>query len=102
MKYTPDHVGTGSYLRYDGDLRAELYRRAQIGVGVAAALAPHRTGKLAASAHVEFDGTAGGLKKDRMQYSVVLDVPYAAAATWPPGPDARAYLEATKQAMEAG
>lgn len=102
MKYTPDHTGTGEYLRLDADLRNELHRRAQLGLQVAQSLAPYRTGALQRSGHVEFDGVAGGYHHDRMQYSVVFDVEHAAAATWPPGPDERAYLEAAVRAMEAG
>jgi len=96
-KYTPDHVGTGAYLRNEPALRSELERRAHLGVAVGASLAPHRTGKLASSGHVEVDP-----KGDRMRYSVVFDVPYAAAATYPPGPDERMYLLAAIAAMEAG
>lgn len=99
MKYTPDHVGTGMYLRFDGDLRHELERRAHLGVAVGAALAPRRTGALARSGHVEYGGPTGGVHHDRMEFSVVFDVPYAAAATWP---GRTAYLEAVKAAMEAG
>lgn len=102
MKYTPDHVGVAGYLRFEPDLRAELERRALLGLSVGAALAPRRTGALARSGHVEFDGTNGGVKHDRMQVSVVFDVPYAAAATWPYGHDRTAYLQAVKAAMEAG
>lgn len=99
MKYVPDHVGTGMYLKFEPALRAELERRAHLGVSVGAALAPRRTGALARSGHVEFDGASGGANHDRMQFSVVFDVPYAAAATWP---GRTAYLAAVKAAMEAG
>lgn len=102
MKYDPDHVGTGLYLKRDLELRAELHRRAILGLHVAQVLAPHRTGALQASGHVEFDGESGGYKHDRMQYSIVFDIPYAAAATYPPGPDEREYLLAAKRAIEAG
>jgi len=99
VKYTPDHSGTGSYLRSSPELRAELERRAHLGVSVGAALAPRRTGKLAESGHVE-DGDLGMQSHhDRMVLSVVFDVDYAAAATWP---TRTAYLEAVKAAMEAG
>lgn len=99
MKYTPNHAGIGSYLRSSPELRAELERRAHLGVAVGAALAPRRTGKLAASGHVE-DGDLGMQHHhDRMSFSVVFDIPYAAAATWP---SRTAYLDAVKAAMEAG
>jgi hypothetical protein len=102
MKYNPDHAGVAAYLRTSPELAAELHRRALMGVATAAALAPRRTGALAASGHVEFDGPNEGAKHDRMQYSVVFDVPHAAAATWIPGPDERSYLLAAKAIMEAG
>ena len=97
-KYTPDHAGVAAYLTSDPSLHALLYARAQSAVGVGAALAPHRTGRLARSGHVEYDGI-GGFHHDRMQFSVVFDVPYAAAATFP---GHRAYLEAVKAANEGG
>lgn len=102
MKYTPDHEGTGAYLRTSPELNNELHRRALVGLNVAVSLAPYRTGALKRSGHVEFDGSNGGAKHDRMQYSVVFDSPHAAAATWIPGPDERAYLLAAKRAMEGG
>jgi hypothetical protein len=98
-KYTPQRPGIAQYLRNEPALRDELERRAHLGAAVGAALAPRRTGELARSGHVEFDGPNGGVKHDRMQYSVIFDVPYAAAATWP---NRTAYLEAVKAAMEAG
>jgi len=97
MDYTPDHVGTGEYLRTCPELRATLHAIAQMGVGVGAALAPHRTGRLAASGHVEEGDLGMQTHHDRMVFSVVFDVPYAAAATWP---DHTAYLDAVKAAME--
>lgn len=99
MKYTPNHVGTGAYLRSSPELRAELERRAHLGVSVGAALAPRRTGRLAGSGHVENGDLGMQTRHDRMVLSVVFDVPYAAAATWP---SRTAYLEAVKAAMEAG
>lgn len=101
-KYTPDHVGTGEYLKSSPALRSELERRAHLGLAVAMALAPHRTGALASSGQVRFDGTSGGIKRDRMQFSIVFDVPYTAAATWPYGHDRTAYLDAAKAVVEAG
>lgn len=97
MQYTPDHVGVAAYLRTCPELRAVLEVRAQLGVAVGAALAPRRTGKLAASGHVVEGDLGMQTHHDRMVFSVVFDVPYAAAATWP-GHDA--YLEAVKAAME--
>lgn len=98
-EYTPDHVGTGNYLKHEPALRAELYRRAILARDVAVALAPRRTGKLAGTGHIEFDGTTGGMKHDRMQYSIVFDISYAAAATWP---TRTSYLEAAIAVAEAG
>lgn len=95
--YTPDHVGTGAYLRTDPALHAELLRRAELGLATARALAPRRTGRLAASGHIE-SGPGHGIHGDRMQLSVIFDVPYAAAATWP---GRTAYLDAAKAAMES-
>lgn len=101
-KYTPDRVGTGQYLRHSPGLYSELERRAHLGLAVGQALAPRRTGALAASGHVQFDGRSGGIKRDRMQFSVVFDVPYTAAATWPYGHDRSMYLDAVKAVVEAG
>jgi len=97
--YTPDHGagGIGGYLRADPELAGMLEARAQGGLAVGRALAPHRTGKLAESGHVEFDGI-GGIAHDRMQYSVVFDIDYAAGATWTP--DRTAYLDAIKAFVE--
>lgn len=99
--YTPDHKGTGEYLRNEPALRAELERRAHLGLAVADSLSPYRTGRLRASGHVEFDGR-GGIHKDRMEVSVTFDIEYAAAATYPPGPDEREYLLAAEAVMESG
>lgn len=99
MKYTPDHVSTGAYLRTCPELAATLHKRATMGLEVARALAPRRTGRLAASGHVEYDGI-GGIHYDRMQYSIVFDIAYAAAATYPPGPDERLYLLAAVAVIE--
>jgi hypothetical protein len=95
--YTPDHSGVSGYLRNEPALRAELERRAHVGLGVGRALAPRRTGKLAESGHVVFDGSRGGARHDRMAFSVIFDVSYAAAATWP---GRTAYLDAVKASME--
>lgn len=99
MKYTPDHVGTGAYLRSSPELRALLERRAHLGLAVGRALAPRRTGKLAMSGHVESGDLGMQRHHDRMVFSVVFDVPYAAAATWP---GRTAYLDAVKATMEGG
>lgn len=96
--YTPDHVGTGAYLRSDPSLRSELERRAYLGLAVARSLAPRRTGRLAESGHVE-SGPGHGIHGDRMQFTVVFDIDYAAGATWP---NRTAYLEAAQAVMEAG
>lgn len=114
MKYTPVPDGMAGYLAGDPDLRAELRRRADMGLQVAAALAPRLrrprrdrvVGALAASGHVVDDGVQPVYKGvPRMQYSVVFDVDYAAAATY----DRRrsrnvttAYLLAAKTVMERG
>ena len=97
-KYTPDHVGTGAYLRSSPELKAELYRRAVLGRDTAVALSPFRTGRLRSTGHLEFRSD-GGVKRDRMEYEIVFDVSYAAAATWP---SRTAYLEAAIAVMEAG
>lgn len=81
-RYTPDRRGTRRYLQYSPELKRELHRRALLGVAAAAGLMHHRTGAMAASGHVEDDGPNGGVRGDRMQYSVVFDIPYAAPATW--------------------
>jgi hypothetical protein len=99
MKYVPDHVGTGAYLKSSPELRALLEQRAHLGLAVGRALAPHRTGKLAASGHVESGDLGMQRHNDRMVFSVVFDIPYAAAATWP---SRTAYLDAVKAAMEGG
>lgn len=100
MRYTPDRAGVAGYLRFEPALKRELERRAYLGLAVGVALAPRRTGALAASGRVQDDGPNGGAKHDRMQVSVIFDIPYAAAATWTP--DNTAYLDAAKAAMEGG
>jgi hypothetical protein len=111
--YTPDYSGIGEYLKTDPELRAELHRRAEMGLTVARALAPRlqqpRAGRvpgaLAASGHVTDDGLDEA-KHDRMQLSVVFTVEYAAAATYRfrRNPDhlARAYLVAAIPIIEQG
>jgi hypothetical protein len=101
-KYTPDRKGTGAYLKSSPGLRAELERRAHLGLAVGMSLAPFLTGALRSSGEVRFDGTNGGIKRDRMQFSIVFDVPHAAAATWPYGHDRTSYLDAAKAVVEAG
>jgi hypothetical protein len=104
-RYDPDYAGIAGYLKADPELRAELYRRAEMGLTVAKALAPRRTGALAASGHVADDGV-GGVHHDRMQVSVVFTVTYAAAATYRfrhnPDEAARAYLMAAIPVIEKG
>lgn len=104
-RYDPDYAGIAGYLREDPELRAELYRRAEMGLTVARALAPRRTGALAASGHVTDDGV-GGVHHDRMQVSVVFTVTYTAATTYRfrhnPDETARAYLMAAIPVIEKG
>lgn len=116
--YTEDRQGTGDYLKFDVDLKAELARRGELGLSIARALAPRLktprrdrvVGELAASGQVTDDGV-GGFFHDRMQLSVTFDVPegYAAAATWPHrrgggrgSPNAKDYLLAALPAIERG
>jgi hypothetical protein len=105
-RYDPDYAGINAYLKYDPELRAELYRRAEMGLTVAKALAPRRTGALAASGHVTDDGIGGVHSGDRMQVSVVFTVTYTAAATYRfrhnPDEAARAYLMAAIPVIEKG
>ncbi len=104
MKYTPNPAGVRAYLTQSPELKAELRRRAQIGLAVGRALAPRRSGTLASSGRVVDDGI-GGAKRDRMQLSVLFDAEHAAAVTFGyrrrPGGH-RAYLEAVKAVIEAG
>lgn len=116
--YTPDYAGIGRYLREDPELKAELHRRAELGLTVARALAPRlrvaRSGRvpgaLAASGHVEDLGvtaSAPGRFGDgqRMELAVVFNIEYAAAATYRfrhnPNEAARAYLLAAIPVIEA-
>jgi hypothetical protein len=102
-KYTPDHRSTGQWLRNDPTLRALLYRRAALGLSTAAALAPRRTGKLAASGRVIDMGSHGGANHDRMEFQIRFDVGYAVPATFPKrNPTARDYLRAAVSVIEAG
>lgn len=116
MRYDPDYAGIAAYLREDPELKAELRRRAEMGLSVARALAPRLKrpsrdrvrGELAASGEVTDDGI-GGIHHDRMQLSVTFDVPqgYAAAATWPHrghtrDPAAKDYLVAAIPIIERG
>jgi hypothetical protein len=103
--YHPDSAGIGAYLRSDPDLRAELHRRADLGLTVARALAPRHTGALAATGHVE-DSGLDDAHHDRMQISVIFTIDYAAAATYRfrhnPDETARAYLMAAIPVIEKG
>jgi hypothetical protein len=102
-KYTPDYRGTRKYLQYSPELRRELHRPAILGLGVASALAPRRTGTLASSGEVRDDGPNGGANQDRMQFSVHFTVRYAVPVTFPKTrPDERDYLEAAIHVMERG
>lgn len=78
MRYKPDRAGIAGYLKADTELRAELHRRARLGLTFAAARARKLTGRQAASGHLE-DVARGGVKGDRMQVDVVFDAPYSAA-----------------------
>lgn len=116
--YTPDYSGIGAYLRDDPELKAELTRRAELGLAVARALAPRLQrptrdrvrGALAASGHVEDLGigaSAPGRFGDgrRMTLAVVFDIEYTAAATFRfrgnPDETAQAYLLAAIPVIEA-
>lgn len=102
-RYTPDRRGTRRYLQYSPELKRELHRRALLGVAAAAGLMHHRTGTMAASGRAEDDGPNGGARGDRMQYSVVFDVPYAVPATWHNAEEvALAALRHAKSMMERG
>jgi hypothetical protein len=80
MDYTYDRDGISAYLKTSPELRAELWRRAELGLTVARALAPvflgnsriRVPGTLQASGHVE-DGGIGGFGDSRMQVSIVFD-----------------------------
>lgn len=106
--YHPDYKSTGEYLKFDPGLRQELHRRADLGLTVARALAPRRTGALASTGHITDDGPVGGSihPHDRMQLSVVFTIDYAAAATYRfrhnPDTAARAYLMAAIPVIEKG
>jgi hypothetical protein len=87
-RYTEDHRGTGDYLQHSPELKAELMRRAGLGLSVATSLAkigrandPHR-GALKVSGRVTDDGPHGGIHHDRMQVSVQFVVPHAVPATF--------------------
>jgi hypothetical protein len=67
-----DHRGLAGYLMGDDDLRAELRRRAQLGLAFAQARAVKRTGTQAASGHLE-DVDRAGVKGDRMGVDIVFD-----------------------------
>lgn len=101
-RYTPDHAGTKRYLQFSPGLKREMYRRGRLGLSVAAALAPRRTGSLAASGKVIDDGPHGGFQGDRMQFSIVFDIGYAVPATFPDenDPGNLAYLRAAIAVIE--
>jgi hypothetical protein len=102
-KYRPDYSGTRKYLQFNSDLQRLLHRRALLGLGVAAGLAPRRTGSLAASGEVRDDGPNGGVNGDRHQFSIHFTVTYAVPATYPRrDPEARDYLRAAIPVMERG
>jgi hypothetical protein len=102
-KFTPNRHGIRQYLQHSPELRRELHRRAILGQGVAAALAPYRTGTLSTTSEVRDDGPNGGIHGDRMQFSIHFTVRYAVPATYPQRrAQERAYLEAAIRVMEAG
>lgn len=104
MKYKTDPRAVGVWLKTDRGLNAELKRRAHLGLAVGRALAPRRTGALAASGKIVDDGL-GGVNRDRMQVSVVFDEEYTAAVTFDKRRRqqiTRAYLFAVKAVIEAG
>jgi hypothetical protein len=85
--YDPDYAGIGAYLKSDPELRAELHRRADLGLTVARALAPRLAprgrvpGALAASGHVEDDGLDEATTTAcSSRWSSTIE--YAAAATY--------------------
>lgn len=100
-RYTPNHAGVAAYLNTSPELRALLQQRAMLGASAAQALAPRRTGALARSIQVTDDGPNQGAHHDRMQFSVVVTVPYAVPASFP-DPQEQAYLDAAIRIMEAG
>jgi hypothetical protein len=116
-RYDPDYAGIGRYLREDAELKAELHRRADLGLTLARALAPRLKaprdgripGALAASGHIEDLGVAASAPGrfgdgQRMTLAVVFDISYAAAATYRfrhnPNEAARAYLLAAIPVIE--
>jgi hypothetical protein len=114
LKYTEDYESIGRYLRESPELRAELHRRAELGLTIARALAPvlkHPThdrvpGALKASGRVTDDGLADA-GHDRMQVSIEFgpEQGYGAAATFPkrhPDPTAKDYLIAAIPMIERG
>lgn len=101
MRYNPDRTGIAAYLNTSPELRETLRRRAMLGASVAASLAPKRSGRLAASIHVEDDGPNQGVHHDRMQFSIVVSVPYAVPASFP-DPAEDDYLQAAISVMEGG
>lgn len=101
--YRADHKGIGNYLQHSPELRILLHARALLGVSAAVGLMHHRTGAIAASGHVEDDGVNGGIRHDRMQYSVVFDAPGAVPAAFHDDPAVlRNALLAAIAVMEAG
>lgn len=114
MRYQPDSAGLAAYVRSSPELKAEMMRRARVGLGVAQAMAPRLQtprrdrvpGALAASGHIVDDGVQPVKNGNpRMQLSILFDVFYAVNVTF----DQRraqaittAYLNAAKAAIEAG
>lgn len=102
-RYRADHIGTRRYLMFNPELKRELHRRAILGLGVAAGLAPRRTGALASSGEVRDDGPNSGTRGDRMGFSIHFTSEHAVPGTYDrDAPDNRAYLLAAISAMERG
>jgi hypothetical protein len=103
MRYQRDTRSTGVYLRTDPTLKAELRRRAGIGLAAARANIRNDTGDLARSGHVEDMGARGGRKRDRMELQVVFDAPHAASVEFGTArARARPYLRPAIPIIERG
>lgn len=83
MRYTPDHRGTGRYLRESRQIADIVGDAAQRGAEFLAGIAPVDTGAYREHIHVE---TGMDLAKgDRQAAFIVVDVPHAAAQDFPHG-----------------
>lgn len=77
MRYEWDRKGIGEMMRRSPQMRAELHRRARLGLEFVQSRAARRTGRQAESGHIEDAGTGGGIFGDRMEVRVVFDAPYS-------------------------